>query len=103
VSKTTKKIRRDAVSAGKSRVAEVSILAIGAALLAPYAISAEQDQDAAATNTAEAKSESDLTEILVTGIRKALATSQEIKKESDTGRRLHHRIRHRRFPGQERR
>jgi TonB-dependent receptor len=75
-------MRREAVSVNKSRVAEVSILAIGAALSAPYAIA--QEQDAAATNTAEAKSDSDLTEILVTGIRKALATSQEIKKESDT-------------------
>jgi TonB-dependent receptor len=77
-------VRREAVSAKKSRLAELSVLAIGAALLAPYAISAEQDQDAAATNTAEAKSESDLTEILVTGVRKALATSQEIKKSADT-------------------
>jgi TonB-dependent receptor len=75
-------MRREAVCAKKSRVAELSILAIGATLLAPYAIA--QEQDAAATNTAEAKSDSDLTEILVTGIRKALATSQEIKKESDT-------------------
>jgi len=70
------------VSAKKSRVAELSILAIGATLLAPYAIA--QEQDAAATNTATTKSDEDLTEILVTGIRKALATSQEIKKEADT-------------------
>jgi len=77
-------MRREAVSATKSRVAELSILAIGASLLAPYAIAQDADQDAAATNTAEAKSDSDLTEILVTGIRKALATSQEIKKEADT-------------------
>jgi iron complex outermembrane receptor protein len=82
VSKASKRLRRDAVSAKKSRVAELSILALGATLLAPYAIA--QDQDAAATNTATTKSEEDLTEILVTGIRKALATSQEIKKEADT-------------------
>jgi iron complex outermembrane recepter protein len=82
VSKASKKLRLSAVGARKSRATELSILAIGASLLAPYAIA--QEQDAAATNTAEAKSESDLTEILVTGIRKALATSQEIKKESDT-------------------
>jgi len=77
-------MRRHAVCAKKSRLAELSILAIGASLLAPYAIAQDQEQDAAATNTAEAKSDSDLTEILVTGIRKALATSQEIKRESDT-------------------
>src|SRR5262245_13484578 len=46
-------------------------------------------QDAAApaenTNTnTTTKSDDDLTEILVTGIRKALETSQEIKKEADT-------------------
>jgi TonB-dependent receptor len=75
-------LRREAVSATKSRLTEISILAIGAALLAPYAIA--QEQDAAATNTAATKSDEDLTEILVTGIRKALATSQEIKKEADT-------------------
>ena len=45
-----------------------------------------QEQDAAtpADNTATTKSDEDLTEILVTGIRKALETSQEIKKEADT-------------------
>jgi TonB-dependent receptor len=76
-------LRREAVSAKKSRASDLSILALGATLLAPYAIA----QDAAATNTADSattKSEDDLTEILVTGIRKALATSQEIKKEADT-------------------
>ena len=51
-------------------------------MLAPYAIA--QEQDAAPTNTAETKSDSDLTEILVTGIRKALQTSQEIKRNADT-------------------
>jgi iron complex outermembrane recepter protein len=82
VSKASRKLRREAVSANKSRATELSILAIGATFLAPYAIA----QDAAATNTAESapKAEEDLTEILVTGIRKALATSQEIKKEADT-------------------
>jgi TonB-dependent receptor len=45
-----------------------------------------QEQDAAtpADNTATTKSDEDITEILVTGIRKALETSQEIKKEADT-------------------
>jgi iron complex outermembrane receptor protein len=83
VSKASKRLRREAVNAKKSRISELSILAIGATLLAPYAIA--QEQDAAATNTAAtAKSDEDLTEILVTGVRKALQTSQEIKKESDT-------------------
>ena len=82
MSKASNQLRRQAVSAGKSRVSELSILAITAALLAPYAIAQEQQDAAATTNTA--KSESDLLEIQVTGIRKALATSQEIKKESDT-------------------
>ncbi|HWP89270.1 MAG TPA: TonB-dependent receptor plug domain-containing protein, partial [Burkholderiales bacterium] len=72
------------MSGKKFRASDLSILALGATLLAPYAIAADADQDAAATNTAATKSDEDLTEILVTGIRKALATSQEIKKESDT-------------------
>jgi iron complex outermembrane recepter protein len=80
VSKASKRLRREAVSARKFRATDLSILALGATLLAPYAIA----QDAAATNTATTKSDEDLTEILVTGIRKALATSQEIKKQSDT-------------------
>jgi iron complex outermembrane receptor protein len=80
VSKASKRLRRAAVSAKKPRFHELSIFAIGATLLAPYAIA----QDAAATNTATTKSEEDLTEILVTGIRRALQTSQEIKKEADT-------------------
>jgi TonB-dependent receptor len=79
-------LRLLAAGAGKSRAAEISILAITAGLLAPYAIA--QEQDAAATNAAgdqqTTKSESDLTEIVVTGMRKALATSQEIKKDADT-------------------
>jgi TonB-dependent receptor len=74
-------LRREAVSAKTSRISQLSILAIGATLLAPYAIA----QDADATNTAAtAKSDEDITEILVTGIRKALQTSQEIKKDADT-------------------
>jgi TonB-dependent receptor len=77
-------LRREAVSGKKFRASDLSILALGATLLAPYAIAADADQDATTTNTAATKSDEDLTEILVTGIRKALATSQEIKKESDT-------------------
>jgi len=78
-------LRREAASAKKSRAFDLSIFALGASsLLAPYAIA----QDAAATTPAgeqeTAKSGEDLTEILVTGIRKALQTSQEIKKEADT-------------------
>ncbi|HEY5760222.1 MAG TPA: TonB-dependent receptor [Steroidobacter sp.] len=72
------------MSAKKLRASDLSILALGATLLAPYAIAQNADQDAAATNTATTKSDEDLTEILVTGIRKALATSQDIKKEADT-------------------
>jgi len=84
VSKASKKSRRIAVGANKSRFKELSIFAVGATLLAPYAIAQSQEQDAAPTNTSAAKSDEALTEILVTGIRKALQTSQEIKKESDT-------------------
>ena len=88
MSKASKKLRRVAVGAKKSRIAEVSFLAIGAALLAPYAISA--DQDAAAANTAtsdkpaDAPSEADVTTILVTGVRAALHSAQEIKRSADT-------------------
>lgn len=84
MSKASRRLRREAAGAKKSRVTEISILALGASLLAPYAIA----QDAAASkeqgDQTTTKSDDDLTEILVTGIRKAFATSQEIKKEADT-------------------
>jgi TonB-dependent receptor len=82
VSKATKKLRREAAGMRKSRASELSILAVGAALLAPYAIA--QNAPGSEQGEQTTKSDDDLTEILVTGIRKALATSQEIKKESDT-------------------
>jgi iron complex outermembrane recepter protein len=80
VSKASRRLRREAV--GRSRATELSILAVGATLLAPFALA--QDAAKPADKTATAKSDEDMTEILVTGIRKALQTSQEIKKEADT-------------------
>src|SRR5688572_10436757 len=79
-------MRREAAKGARAGVTELSILAVGAALLAPYAIAQEQDAAAASPQGEQqtTKSESELTEILVTGIRKALQTSQEIKKEADT-------------------
>src|SRR4029079_5433938 len=58
------------------------IFAIGAGLLAPFAMA--QDAGSAADNQRTAKSDEEMTEILVTGIRMALQTSQEIKKDADT-------------------
>jgi iron complex outermembrane receptor protein len=84
VSKASKKLRREAVSAKKFRASDLSILALGATLLAPYAIAADADQDAAANTKPATKADEDLTEILVTGIRKALQTSQDIKRNADT-------------------
>src|SRR5215510_15251530 len=75
-------MRRQAVVAKKSRVLDLSIFAISAGLLAPLAMS--QDAGGAADNQQTTKSDDELTEILVTGIRRALQTSQEIKKEADT-------------------
>jgi TonB-dependent receptor len=73
------------VQAGKSRAAELAIFVAGAAFMTPWAMAQEQDATSPAENTAATdKSAEDLTEILVTGIRKALETSQEIKKEADT-------------------
>jgi len=43
-----------------------------------------QDAATPAENTATTKSDEDMTEILVTGIRKALQTSQELKRDADT-------------------
>jgi iron complex outermembrane recepter protein len=83
VSKASKKLRREAVSEKKKRATELSIFAVSATLLAPFAMAQEQDAAGGQENQA-AKSDEKLTEILVTGIRKALATAQEIKKESDT-------------------
>src|SRR5687768_273027 len=79
-------MRREAAKGARAGVTELSILAVGAALLAPYAIAQEQDAAAASAQGDQqtTKSDDDLTEILVTGIRKALQTSQEIKKEADT-------------------
>jgi iron complex outermembrane receptor protein len=83
VSKASKTVRRSA--ANGARATELSVLAVGAALLAPYAIAQEQDAAAASAQGEQTtKSGDELTEILVTGIRKALQTSQEIKKEADT-------------------
>ena len=81
MSKESKKVRRDAARAGKSRATELAIFVAGATMLAPWALA--QDAAAPADNTTT-KSDDELTEILVTGIRKALATSQEIKKDADT-------------------
>jgi len=84
VSKASRRLRREAASATKSRVLNLSIFAIGAGLLAPLAIAQEQDSANSADNQTTTKSDADMTEILVTGIRKALQSAQEIKKESDT-------------------
>jgi len=72
------------VSATKSRAIDLSIFAISAGLLAPMAMAQEQDASNTAEKQTTTKSDESMTEILVTGIRKALATAQEIKKESDT-------------------
>ena len=81
MSKATRKLRREAACAQSSRVKELAIFAVGAGLLAPFAMGQEQDANDNATTT---KSQEEMTEILVTGIRKALQTSQEIKREADT-------------------
>src|SRR5690606_16106416 len=56
----------------------VSALAIGASMLAPYALA--QDSDSTETPPSAGQVE----EIVVTGMREALKTAQEIKKEADT-------------------
>jgi len=83
VSKASKRLRREAVSAKKPRASDLSILAIGATLLAPYAMA----QDAAATNTATTEKADDAGDeltILVTGVRAALQSAQEVKRNADT-------------------
>jgi len=77
-------LRREAVNATKSRVIDLSVFAISASLLAPFAIAQEQDASNTAQNQTTQKTPDEMTEILVTGIRKALQSAQEIKKESDT-------------------
>ncbi|HEX6637441.1 MAG TPA: TonB-dependent receptor [Steroidobacteraceae bacterium] len=74
------------MSVVRARATEISAFAISAALLAPYAIAQEQDAAAAGPQGEQSttKSDDNITEILVTGIRRALQTSQEIKKEADT-------------------
>ena len=78
------KQRRQAACAQQTRVKELAIFVVGAGLLAPFAIAQEQDATKAAENATTTKSDEQMTEILVTGIRKALQTSQEIKREADT-------------------
>ena len=101
MSKASKRLRREAVSAKKSRVSDLSILALGATLLAPYAIA--QDQDAAATNTADdevrRRSHRDPRHGHPQGSRD-IAGNQERSRHRG---RLDHRVRHRRVPRQERR
>jgi TonB-dependent receptor len=83
VSKAAKKLRREAASAQQSRVTNLAIFVVGAGLFAPFAMA--QEQDAAANDKqTTTKTTEEMTEILVTGIRKALQTSQEIKKDADT-------------------
>jgi iron complex outermembrane receptor protein len=84
VSKASRKLRREAASVKKTRPIDLSVFAISASLLAPFAIAQEQDASNTAENQAATKSADEMTEITVTGIRKALETAQEIKKESDT-------------------
>jgi iron complex outermembrane receptor protein len=79
VSKASRELRRSA--ARKSHATELSILAVGATLLAPFAIA--QDQGAAKPSGSGSTDEK-MTEILVTGIRKSLQTAQQNKKEADT-------------------
>ncbi|NLG75404.1 MAG: TonB-dependent receptor plug domain-containing protein, partial [Xanthomonadaceae bacterium] len=57
----------------------VSALAIGASMLAPYALA----QDSAGTATTPSAEQS-VEEIVVTGMREALKTAQDIKREADT-------------------
>ncbi len=83
MSKATRKLRREAACAQSSRVKELAIFAVGAGLLAPFAMAQEQDANKA-DNATTTKTQEEMTEILVTGIRKALQTSQEIKREADT-------------------
>jgi iron complex outermembrane recepter protein len=82
VSKASRKVRRAAVAARKSHTLDLSIFVIGAGLLAPFAMA--QDAGPSGDNQKTTKSDDEMTEILVTGIRKALQTAQEIKKEADT-------------------
>src|SRR5690606_28127067 len=57
----------------------VSALAIGASMLAPYALA----QDSAGTATTPSAEQS-VEELVVTGMREALKTAQDIKREADT-------------------
>ena len=84
MSKASRKLRREAASAKTSRVTELSILALGATFLAPYAIAQEQAAAKEQGEQSTTRSEEEVAEVLVTGIRRALQTSQEIKKEGDT-------------------
>jgi TonB-dependent receptor len=84
VSKASKRLRREAVSAKKKlRPTDLSVFAISASLLASLAIAQEQDAASTADQTST-KTADDMAEITVTGIRKALETAQEIKKDADT-------------------
>ena len=65
-------MRREAVGARKSRALDLSIFAISAGVLAPFAMA--QDAGPAGGNQKTTKSDEEMTEILVTGIRKALQT-----------------------------
>ena len=82
MSKASRRLRREAVR--QSRATELSILVAGATLLAPFAMAQDAAAPADNTKATTTKSDDEMTEILVTGIRKALQTSQDIKKEADT-------------------
>jgi iron complex outermembrane receptor protein len=84
VSKASKRLRRHVAGAPKSRASELAIFIAGATLLSPLAFAQDQDASSKADNSTTKKTDDDMAEVLVTGIRKALETSQEIKKEADT-------------------
>ena len=87
------RLLRRAISRWGMKEYGVSVVAIGAGLLAPYALA---QQTAAATSTVQVpcagkpgekpgeNCRSELEEVVVSGVREAIRTSQEIKREADT-------------------
>src|SRR5690606_42113318 len=70
---------RSAIRRSGAKEGGGSALAIGASMLAPYALA----QDSAGTATTP-PAEQSLEEIVVTGMREALKTAQDTKREADT-------------------
>lgn len=85
--RSTNRLLRNATRRWGVKDCGISVVAIGAGLLSPYALAQTATQDCATGQVKDAEGKcvtQNLEEVIVSGIRQAIQTSQQIKKEADT-------------------